>query len=160
MRNLSQSQRNQPQHPSATHSRRPKYLPLALGAGTGLVLSIAALLALLAINRPPPSPTTTAGSICTDLRTADYASLYATLAPSLQQQGTNAQAEFSASQQELDIVSGRVRSCSYQLQQVSGQEEHVTYSISRGSQTARPAEVLLVYQNGKWRIESYDTSLI
>jgi hypothetical protein len=116
--------------------------------------------ALLAINRPPPSPSTTAGSICTDLRTADYASLYSVLAPSLQQQGTNPQAEFSASQRELDIVSGRVVTCSYHLQQVSGQQQSVIYSISRGDRPAHPAEVLLVYQNGRWRIQSYDTSLI
>jgi hypothetical protein len=160
MRNLSQSQRNQPQHVNAAHRRRPKYLPLVLGAVTGLVLSIVALVALLAINRPPPSSTATASSICTDLGTADYASLYSELAPSLQQQGTNPQVEFSASQRELDIVSGRVMSCSYQLQQVSGQQQSVVYSISRGGRPARPAEVLLVYQNGRWRIQSYDTSLI
>jgi hypothetical protein len=53
-----------------------------------------------------------------------------------------------------------VTSCSYKLQQVSGQEENVTYNIARGDQAARPAEVQLVYQNGRWRIQSYDTSLI
>jgi hypothetical protein len=99
-------------------------------------------------------------AICTDLRTADYASLYTVLVPSLQQQGSNPQAEFRASQQQLDIVSGKVTSCSYSLQQVNGLRETVTYSIARGSQTARPAEVLLVYQNGRWSIQNYDTSLI
>ena len=160
MRNLSQSERNLRHRASAASSRRPRYLPVVLGAVTGIVLCVAALLALLAINRSLPSPAATAGAICTDLRTADYASLYAALVPSLQQQGTNPQGEFSASQQELDIVSGRVTSCSYKLQQVSGQEESVTYNIARGDQAARPAEVQLVYQNGRWRIQSYDTSLI
>jgi hypothetical protein len=160
MRNPSQSERNQRHRPSAAAGRRSRYLPIILGAVTGIVLCIAALVALLAINRPPPSPAATAGAICTDLRTADYTSLYAALAPSLQQQGTNPQAEFSASQQELDIVSGRVTSCSYLLPQVSGQEESVTYSIARGGQVARPAKVLLVYQNGRWRIQNYDTNMI
>ena len=137
-----------------------RYLPLVLGAVTGLVLCVGGLLVLTALNRQTPSPAGTATDICSDLQSADYSSLYALLTPSLQQQGANAQVEFSASQQQLQIVSGKVISCSYHLAQSDTTHAMATFTIARGSQAARTAQVALVYQNGKWRIQEYDSSLV
>jgi hypothetical protein len=109
---------------------------------------------------PVPPPTSAAAAICTDLRAADYASLYQALSPALQQQGANAEDEFTASQRQLDIINGRVAGCSYQIEQPSGDQANVTYSIARGSKPAQNAQVVLAYTDGAWRIQHYDTSLI
>jgi hypothetical protein len=109
---------------------------------------------------PLPSPAGAAAAICTDLRAADYASLYQALSPELQLQGPNAEAEFTASQKQLDIISGRVAGCSYQIQPPGGMRANVTYLIVRGSKSAQPAQVVLAYVDGAWRIQQYDTSLI
>ena len=142
-----------------TPSRR-RYLPWLLGAATGLVICVAVLVTLLAFNRPIPSPAATADKICTDLRSADYAALFSVLAPALAEQGSEASAQFSASQRELDIISGRVVACTYQIQQPDSVHATVTYLITRGSKSAKPAPVTLVYENSAWHIQQYDTSLI
>ena len=133
---------------------------MLLGAVTGLVLCVVGLLVLTAINHQTPSPAGTATDICTDLQSADYSSLYTLLTPSLQQQGSNPQVEFSASQQQLQVVSGKVMSCSFRLAQSDTTHAIATFSIVRGSQAARSAQVALVFQNGKWRIQEYDPSLV
>jgi hypothetical protein len=124
---------------------------------------IVGLLVLVAIQRqapPLPSPDGAAGAICTDLRAADYASLYQELSPTLQLQGANSEAEFTASQRQLDIISGQVTSCSFRIQQPGGNQANVTYFIARGSTSAHPAQVELAYLDGAWRIQQYDTSLV
>jgi hypothetical protein len=137
-----------------------RYLPWLLGATTGIVVCVAGLVTLLVINRPTPSPAATADKICTDLRSADYTSLFSALAPVLQEQGSDPSAQFSASQRELDIISGRVIACTYRLQQPDSVHATVTYLIARGSKSAKPAPVTLVYENSAWHIQQYDTSLI
>ncbi|MGO8946489.1 MAG: hypothetical protein ACLQUY_02255 [Ktedonobacterales bacterium] len=137
-----------------------RYLPWVLGASTGLVVCVAGLLVLHLINNAVPSPSATASAICSDLTSTDYASLYLTLTPSLQEQGSDSQVEFTASQRELDIVSGRVTSCSYEFQRSNSAEATVTYLITRGSKRAQSAQVDLVYVDGAWRIQDYDTSMI
>jgi hypothetical protein len=124
---------------------------------------ILGLLVLVVIQRqsaPAPSPSGAAAAICTDLRAADYTSLYQALSPALQLQGANSESEFTASQRQLDIISGQVSDCSYQIQQPSGTQANVTYLIARGSKSAQPARVVLAYQDGTWRIQQYDTSLV
>jgi hypothetical protein len=146
-----------------TRSTLQRYLPWLLGALTGLVVCILGLLVLVAIQRqspPLPSPTSAAAAICTDLRAADYASLYQALSPALQLQGANSEAEFTASQRQLDIISGQVSGCSYRIQQPGGTQANVTYLIARGSKPSQPAQVVLAYLNGAWRIQQYDTSLV
>ena len=146
--------------PPDRRNRRRWYLPWLLGAATGIVVCVAALFILIVIRRPVPSPKPTANAICNDLRSADYASLYTVLSPSLKQQGTDPPAQFTASQRELDIISGKVVSCTYSLQQPDSIHSTVTYSIARGSKQAQSAQVTLVYVNGTWRIQQYDTSLV
>jgi hypothetical protein len=138
-------------------------MPWLLGALTGLVVCLLGLLVLVLIQRqsqPLPSPAVAAAAICTDLRAADYPSLYQALSPALQLQGANSEAEFTASQKQLDIVSGTVASCSYQIQPPNGTTATVTYLIARGSRSAQPAQVELGYIDGAWRIQQYDSSLV
>jgi hypothetical protein len=146
-----------------TRSTLPPYLPWLLGALTGLVVCIVGLVVLVVIQRqtpPLPSPNGAAAAICTDLRTGDYASLYQALSPALQLQGANSEAEFTASQKQLDIISGRVAGCSYHFQQPSGTQANVNYLIARGTKSAQPAQVVLTYVDGAWRIQQYDTGLV
>lgn len=144
-----------------TGSTPRRYLPWLLGALTGLVVCILGLLVLVVIQRQSPTlPSPAAAAICTDLRAADYASLYQALSPALQLQGANSEAEFTASQKQLDIISGRVAGCSYRIQQPSGTLANVTYLIARGSKSAQPAQVVLAYADGAWRIQQYDTGLV
>jgi len=145
---------------SDRRKNRSWYLPWLLGAATGLVVCVAGLVILHLINRPAPSPLATAGAVCNDLRSADYASLYTALSPSLQQQGTDPQTQFTASQRELDIISGRVASCAYHLEQSDSTHATVTYLIARGVKQAQAAQVTLIYEDGTWRIQQYDTSLV
>jgi hypothetical protein len=146
-----------------TGSTLRRYLPWLLGALTGLVVCILGLLVLVVIQRqspPLPSPDGAVAGICTDLRAADYASLYQALSPALQLQGANSEAEFTASQKQLDIISGRVAGCSYQIRQPGGTRANVTYLIARGTKSAQPAQVVLLYVDGVWRIQQYDTGLV
>jgi hypothetical protein len=146
-----------------TGSTPRRYLPWLLGALTGLAVCILGLLVLVAIQRqspPLPSPAGAAAAICTDLRATDYASLYQALSPALQLQGANSETEFTASQRQLDIMSGQVTGCSYRMQQPGGTQAKVTYLIARGSKSAQPAQVVLAYIDGAWRIQQYDTSLV
>ena len=138
-------------------------LPLLLGAATGLVICVVGLFVLLALNGrtpPVPAPDATANAICADLRSADYTALYNALAPALQQQGANAQMEFVASQRQLDIASGKVASCAYQVQRADSAQATVSYTIARGSAPAQSGQIVFSYLDGSWRIASYDTSLI
>ncbi len=138
-------------------------LPLLLGAVTGLVICLVGMFVLLALNGHTPSvpaPDATANGVCDDLRTANYTALYDALAPALQQQGANAQAEFVASQRQLDIASGKVVSCAYQVQHADSAQATVTYTIARGSAPAQTGQITFNFLDGSWRIASYDTSLI
>lgn len=137
-----------------------RQLGVVLGAVAGLGLSVAALLVLSAIRASPsvPVPDTTARALCADLQSRTYAALYTLLTPDLQAAGTTSQ--FAASQQELDIASGRVTTCAYHVQRVASDEADLAVTVQRGEGAPSTSDVILHYTGSAWRIGSYDSSRI
>ncbi|HEV2461409.1 MAG TPA: hypothetical protein VGS80_23900 [Ktedonobacterales bacterium] len=144
----------------AAQSFLRRQLGVVLGAVAGLALSVAALLVLSAIRASPsvPAPDSTARALCADLQSRDYAALYTLLASDLQAAGTASQ--FAASQQELDVASGRVATCAYHVQRVASEEADLAVTVQRGEGAPSTSEVKLHYTGSAWRIGSYDSSRI
>lgn len=132
-----------------------RWLPVVAGIATGLALCALAYFALTFINRPAPDPTPTARAICSDLTTQRYDSLYTLLSPDLQAQGSEAQ--FSASQRELDRLLGSARSCAVSGASASGDAAGATLTLQRTK--AAVAHISLTQVSGNWRIESYDQTV-
>lgn len=136
-------------------------LPLLLGAATGLLvgaLGFAILLHAHPASAPTAGPATIARALCADLSAQRYADIYNSLAASEQAQGT--QAQFVASQQQLDALLGRVTRCTIGASQTTAASAAITLSVARGSGGGAPGEIRLGVQGGAWRVVSYDTSII
>lgn len=137
--------------------RRGNRLALALGAATGLVLCLLALAVVLIVNGRSSAPDAAAQSLCADLSAQDYASMYTMLVPKLQAEGT--QAQFAASQKELDTIRGKVAACSYTTNQADGSQAAMTFQLTRHSGSSR-GYVHFIYVNGTWKVDNYDTNTI
>lgn len=133
-------------------------LPIVLGAATGILVCAVVFAAILLLGRSPSSPDTAAQALCSALQTQDYAATYGDLSGALQQQGT--QAQFIASQRELDIVSGATRACGYSIQHNDGTVATVLFTITRQTSGARQATARFVLDGDSWRLDYYDASEI
>ncbi len=134
--------------------RRLSGAPLLLGALAGLALCGLGYLALTFLAPRPPDAQPTVSAICADLTARRYDKLYALLDPALQAQGTEAQ--FVASQRELDQLQGPVTSCASSSVTVSGASASVSYALTRaGSAQPASAQVTLSADGASWRISAY-----
>jgi hypothetical protein len=131
---------------------------MVLGAAAGLVLCTVALALVLLLSGRSTDPRPAAQALCADLQSQDYSSLYNTLSPQLQALGT--QAQFTASQQQLDALQGMVTGCSYEIARSDSAQATVALTISRSRTAAAAGTVQLVYADGAWKVESYDVSVI
>lgn len=139
---------------TARRWRRLIATPVLLGALAGLALCGLGYLALnlLSSHQPDVQPTTRA--ICADLTTQRYDQLYTLLDPALQAQGTEAQ--FAASQRELDQLQGRVTTCAPDAATISGANASVTFSLTRaGSPQPIAAQASLTSGGSSWLIAAY-----
>ncbi len=128
-------------------------LPIMLGIVAGLVLCAVALIALNApANGRPPDPSTTVGSICADLSTHKYDDLYSLLTPALQQQGN--QAQFVASQRELDVLLGPVTSCKQSVVWRGNDVSQASLTLARKNEAT--SNITLAYKQSDWRIVDFD----
>ena len=141
--------------------RRPsllrRQLGIVIGAAAGLVVCavIFAIVNLTAGPRVPP-PDTVARTLCADLTSQRYDDLYTRLAPALQSAGTPRQ--FAASQRQLDSLRGTVSTCSFTLVSASDAAATLRFSLTRDRNAPAIADVVMRYDSGAWRIESYDVS--
>ncbi len=143
---------------SAQEARRqaPRgWLPIALGGVAGIAVCALGAVALLLLRQPTPDPAPAARAICADLTTQRYDSLYEMLTPELQTQGT--QAQFVASQRELDRLLGPVRTCKVSEASASGASAAATLALQRTH--AATAHVALAQTSAGWRLASYDQTL-
>ena len=135
--------------------------PWVLGLLAGVSLSGLMFLVLVTFLAPasqtPPSPQPTAQSFCADLVTRHYDAAYGLLSTAQQAQGTEAQ--FTASQRELDTLQGPVTQCVSTVEHVGATQASATLRVTRGAKSASGA-LTLVLQGSSWRVESYDTSVI
>lgn len=132
-------------------------LPILLGVAAGLAICALAYFALTLRAGPTPDPTPTARAICADLTTQKYDSLYTLLSPDLQSQGTEAQ--FVASQRELDSLLGPTRTCQAAVMANTGSQATIALTLQRGQTAAKSAQVALAEAQGNWRITSYDQTV-
>ena len=136
--------------------------PWLLGLLAGVSLSGVMFLVLVtflapASTPPPPAPQPTAEALCAALVTQHYDAAYALLSTTQQAQGTNAQ--FTASQRELDTLQGPVTQCVSTVGHVGATQASATLRVTRGAKTSNGA-LTLVLQGASWRVDSYDTSVI
>ncbi|HEX8982875.1 MAG TPA: hypothetical protein VF792_08910 [Ktedonobacterales bacterium] len=130
-------------------------LPIMLGIVAGLVLCGFGLVALnSSAGGRPPDPSTTVDSICADLSTQKYDDLYSRLAPALQQQGN--QAQFVASQRELDVLLGPVTSCKHSETWYGNDVAHAAITLERKNEAG--SSITLAYKQSEWSIVDFDKS--
>lgn len=131
--------------------------PIALGVVAGLVICGLIYLAITLFS--PHSPhqpdiQPTARAICADLTGQRYDDLYTRLTPALQGQGTEAQ--FVASQRELDQLQGKVTACVPGTPAMNGATGTVAFTLTRaGSAQPVAAQATLAASGGVWRVASY-----
>lgn len=145
--------------PGVERQRRrvPPGLPIALGALAGLALCTLGYIALLFLvphQQAQPNVQPTANTICVDLLHRSYDQLYTLLDSSLQEQGT--QAQFVASQRQLDTLLGPVSSCAPSQPAIAGATATLAYSLTRTTGENATVKVTLIDQDGSWRISSYN----
>lgn len=142
---------------TAAGGRPRSVLPILLGVVAGLAICALAYFALTLRAGPTPDPAPTARAICADLTAQKYDSLYALLSPDLQGQGTEAQ--FAASQRELDSLLGPTRTCQAAVMSNTGSQATIALTLQRGQTAAKGAQVGLTEAQGSWRIISYDQTV-
>lgn len=133
-------------------------LPLVLGAATGILVCGVVLAAVLLLGSKPAPPDPAAQALCGELQSQDYTATYSNLSNSLKQQGT--QAQFVASQRELDIVSGVTRSCGFAIEHNDGSVATVQFTVTRDKVGIQRATARFLHDNGAWRLDYYDASII
>lgn len=134
--------------------RRAPAMPVLLGALAGLAICGLGYLALNLITGRQPDVQPTARAICADLTARRYDHLYTLLTPALQTQGT--QAQFVASQRELDSLLGPVTACAPGSPTISGATATVSFSLTRaGSIQPTTAQATLTASGDAWRINAY-----
>lgn len=138
-----------------TAARMRGGLPILLGVAAGLALCAVVYLVMTLTAGPAPDPAPTARAICADLTSQRYDNLYTLLSPDLQRQGTEAQ--FTASQRELDRLLGPTKNCAATVNSTSGGAANVTLALQRGQ--AASARLALTQTQGSWRIASYDQAI-
>jgi hypothetical protein len=138
----------------AMRLRRAPAMPVLLGALAGLALCGLGYLALNLFTNRQPDTQPTVRAICADLTTQRYDHLYTLLSPTLQTQGS--QAQFVASQQEIDALLGPVKACAAGSSSISGSTATIGFSLTRaGSVQPAPAQATLTASGGAWRISAY-----
>jgi len=138
-----------------------RFTPILLGLVAGIALVAVALGALIIFTprvAQPPAPSATTQQLCADLTTQRYADAYALLSPRLQAQGSEAQ--FVASQRELDALQGDVTTCSAAIVNVAGASASAALQVTRAHAKAASAAVTLTVVGSAWRVDAYDTSVI
>lgn len=147
--------------PATSPRRAPRLvraLPLVLGACAGVLLGVA-LLAVVTLTRPmAPAPDPAAQAVCTALTTRHYDVLYAELTPALQASGT--QAQFVASQEQLDTILGAATSCSAGVRQADASHAAITLRLTRAHSGTLLGSVSLVLAGSTWRVAAYDASAV
>lgn len=154
-----------PTRPAAAPARaRPgwrRFTPILLGLVAGIAL-VAVGLAALTIFAPrvaqPQAPSVTTQALCGDLKSQQYGAAYVLLSPHLQTQGTEAQ--FVASQRELDALQGAVTTCSSTIINVTGGSASAALQVTRAHTPAASGAVTLTLVGAVWRVDAYDTSVI
>ena len=134
-----------------------RLLPSVLGGITGLAICVVILFVWRASSPRPAPLQPVAATVCTDLQHRDYGTLFTLLAPQLQQEGT--QAQFAASQRQLDILRGPVTSCSFHAN-TQGNQATVTYHIQRKDGASKDGVTQFQMVSGVWRITAYDSSIV
>jgi hypothetical protein len=136
--------------------------PLLLGALAGLAVCLVGALALTVLRGSPSAslsaPNAVAQRICTDVLRQEYADLYGLLSTAQQETGTEAQ--FEASQRQLDAASGQARQCTATVSTIANGRAGVQLTVVRGQAGAAVGSGSLAYESGSWRLDTYDASVV
>lgn len=139
----------------ASRAQRPYRLLVAGLLGLALALGV---VAVLVFTSGTGSASVAAQQFCDALVRRDYASAYSQLAQGLRQEGTEAQ--FAASQQELDRLNGGASSCRFSTPHVQGDHATFTLTLMRTQSGALSGALGLVHEQGAWRVDAYDANVI
>lgn len=134
---------------------RAWFVVIAALIGTALALGLAAY---LIFGSETGTASVAAQHFCDALVAHDYATAYADLSQSQQQQGSEPQ--FAASQLELDRLRGRATACAFTGTQVSGAHATFTLRITRAGTGTGYGTMHMIQQGGKWKVDDYDSNVI
>ncbi len=130
---------------------------VVVAALVGVLLAVG-LAVFLIFGSRTGTASVAAQQFCDALVAHDYATVYADLSQSLQQQGTEPQ--FAASQQELDRLRGPATACTFTSTQVSGTHATFTLRVTRAGTGAAYGTIHLSQQAGRWKVDDYDANVI
>ncbi|HKW23796.1 MAG TPA: hypothetical protein VJO13_20630 [Ktedonobacterales bacterium] len=140
---------------SAPRARPP--IRLLIAALLGLALALA-VVAVLVFTSGTGSASVAAQQFCDALVRHDYAPAYNQLSQALRQEGTEAQ--FAASQQELDRLNGGAFSCRFSAPRVRSDHATFTLTLMRAQSGTVSGVLGLVREQGAWRVDAYDANVI
>jgi hypothetical protein len=105
-----------------------------------------------------PSAEPAARSVCTALTSQNYAALYDLL--SAEQRASGTAAQFAASQRQLDIAEGPAQQCEVAVISSNGGQATMTFTVTRKAKTTHAGAARMTYEQGAWRLDTYDAQLI
>ncbi len=154
LQRLKPRNRGQEQASPAPRGRTHLFIIAAL---VGALLAVG-LASFLTFGSQTGTASIAAQRLCDALVAGDYPTAYADLSTALQQQGTEAQ--FAASQQDLDRLDGAVTSCNFSNPRVSGSSATFTLNVRRAPAGAMSGTLRLVFERGGWKVDAYDANVI
>lgn len=143
--------------PGPAQARPRARAGIIIAALLGVVLALV-LAVFLIFGSRPGTASLAAQHFCDALVAHDYASIYAQLTPTLQQQGT--EELFAASQQELDALRGPATACAFTDTNVRGTNATFVLTVTRARSGAAAGTLRMIYLSGAWRVSAYDSNVI
>jgi hypothetical protein len=139
-------------------SRGPARAQIVLLAALGGVVLAVALAAFLVFGSQTGTASVAAQHFCDAIVAQDYATAYADLSQTLQQEGTEAQ--FAASQQDLDRMRGRATACTFTNAHIATATASFTLLVTRSGTGRAGGTAHLVFERGMWKVADYDSNVI
>ncbi|HLZ21996.1 MAG TPA: hypothetical protein VKQ30_07730 [Ktedonobacterales bacterium] len=146
--------------PATKRSKKPLFIALAIVAVLLLLVGGGAAYVVNSLGAPAVAAT----QFCGDLKAQNYSAAYGMFSSTLR--GTYSSDLFTKGAQALDAVEGTVTQCD----KAAGSNAY-TYSfgastatlqavMTRGKQGQLTGQILLKNENGSWKVDSLDTSLL
>jgi hypothetical protein len=147
----------EPAPPTRARSWPRRLRLLAMAALAGLILAVVTA-GYLIFGSQTGSASVAVQRFCDALTTQSYAAAYAELSSALQQEGNEAQ--FAASQRDLDRLNGVATSCAFSNPQVRGAAVTFILHITRSRAGPLAGSLQMVHESGAWKVANYDANVV
>jgi hypothetical protein len=131
---------------------------MLLGAVAGVVLCGAAFGIGSLLGPHTADPSLTGQTLCGDLTSQNYTALYGLL--SARQRALGTQAQFVASQRQLDALRGRASQCGFSLAGQDSASAELALTVTRGSAGPLSSDVRLLLDGSSWHVDTFDGGVV